>query len=60
MDTGRWRAIESLYHAALAQETSEREMWLTEACAGDVTLRAEVESLLACVQPDATTARAMA
>src|SRR5215831_19347819 len=48
MDPGRWRAIESLYHAALAQEPSEREMWLAEACAGDVTLRGEVESLLAC------------
>jgi serine/threonine-protein kinase len=48
MDSGRWRAVESLYHAALGQESSERAAWLAAACAGDTVLREEVESLLAC------------
>jgi serine/threonine-protein kinase len=50
MDPERWRAIESLYHSALAQEVSKRPAWLADACAGDVALRAEVESLLACAE----------
>jgi serine/threonine-protein kinase len=43
----RWRRIEELYHAAQTRPASERSAFLREACAGDETLRIEVESLLA-------------
>ena len=46
MDAQRWARIESLYHAALGKEPDERWSYLTAACAGDPTLRNEVESLL--------------
>src|SRR3989475_12919510 len=43
----RWRHVERLYHDALARDEDERAAFLREACAGDETLRHEVESLLA-------------
>ena len=47
MKTDRWRQIEQFYHEALEREPAERDRFLQEACA-DVTVRAEVESLLGC------------
>jgi serine/threonine protein kinase/tetratricopeptide (TPR) repeat protein len=47
MEPERWRQIERLYHAALEQETSHRARYLEQSCAGDESLRQEVESLLA-------------
>src|SRR5215472_11011715 len=47
MDRDRWAVIESLYHAVLAKEPSERSSYLAAACAGDPILQSEVESLLA-------------
>ncbi len=47
MDLERWLQIERLYHAALAQEKSQRAEFLEQACGGDELLRREVESLLA-------------
>jgi serine/threonine-protein kinase len=47
MSSERWHRIESLYHAALALPASERSAFLRDACAGDETLRQDVESLLA-------------
>lgn len=47
MDPGRWRQIEQLYHAALEKAESERTSFLEQSCAGDSSLRQEVESLLA-------------
>jgi hypothetical protein len=47
MTPERWRRIEELYHAVLAQDAAERAAFLAEACAGDEGLRQEVESLLA-------------
>jgi serine/threonine protein kinase len=47
MNPDRWQKIEFLYHAALEQEASRRGTFLEEACAGDESLRQEVESLLA-------------
>jgi hypothetical protein len=32
MDPQRWEKIESLYHAALAMEPSERSVYLSDAC----------------------------
>jgi tetratricopeptide (TPR) repeat protein len=47
MESGRWRQIEQLYHAALEREASERASFLEQSCAADPSLRQEVESLLA-------------
>ena len=47
MTPDRWRAIERLYHAARARPEEQRAAFLAEACAADVALRTEVESLLA-------------
>jgi serine/threonine protein kinase/Tfp pilus assembly protein PilF len=43
----RWLKIERLYHAARERQASERSQFLAEACAGDESLRREVEVLLA-------------
>jgi serine/threonine protein kinase/Flp pilus assembly protein TadD len=41
-----WQKIEDLFHDALEQTAQDRAAYLAEACAGDVELRLEVESLL--------------
>src|SRR5262245_58423795 len=41
-----WERIEQLYHRALEYDESQRGAFLSDACAGDETLRREVESLL--------------
>lgn len=46
MDDTRWKQVEDLYHAALERAPDEREALLTSACADDLELRREVESLL--------------
>jgi eukaryotic-like serine/threonine-protein kinase len=46
----RWQEIERLYHAAREREKGVRAAYLAKACAGDESLRHEVESLL--VQAD--------
>jgi eukaryotic-like serine/threonine-protein kinase len=43
----RWQQIEQIYHATLEREESQRAAYLLEVCAGDDSLRREVESLLA-------------
>jgi serine/threonine protein kinase/tetratricopeptide (TPR) repeat protein len=43
----RWQRVEQLYHAALDRDASQRAAFLDGACAGDESLRQEVESLLA-------------
>jgi TolB-like protein/tetratricopeptide (TPR) repeat protein len=52
MHDDRWRRVEELYQAAYERPVHERKAFLDEACAGDATLREEVESLL--VQPVST------
>ena len=47
MTPERWRQVEEIFHAALSRGESERAAFLVHACAGDVALRREVESLLA-------------
>jgi TolB-like protein/tetratricopeptide (TPR) repeat protein len=49
MHGDRWRRVQELYHAAYERPVHARGAFLDEACAGDATLREEVESLL--VQP---------
>ena len=47
MTPERWRRIEDIYDAAMMRGEQERSAFLASACAGDETLRREVESLLA-------------
>jgi len=47
MSPERWRQVEALCHAALERPEAERAAFLETACAGDPTLREEVESFLA-------------
>src|SRR5262245_24159944 len=46
MKPERWRQIDQLLEAALEREPEERAAFLADACAGDDSLRLEVESLL--------------
>lgn len=47
MDPERRKQIERLYHAALELEEDRRAAFLKQACAGDESLRHEVELALA-------------
>jgi eukaryotic-like serine/threonine-protein kinase len=47
MDADRWQKIERVFHAALQAGPSRRATILEDSCAGDESLRREVESLLA-------------
>jgi serine/threonine protein kinase/Tol biopolymer transport system component len=47
MSPERWRQIEQVYHATLERAPGHRASYLAEACAGDDSLRKEIESLLA-------------
>ena len=47
MPPERWRQVEELFHAALAQEAGRRSAFLADASNGDEELRSEVERLLA-------------
>src|SRR5215208_2441382 len=47
MTPEHWRQVEELFNSALEHNASERDAYLAEACAGDETLRGEVERLLA-------------
>jgi serine/threonine-protein kinase len=47
MTPERWEKIDRLFHAALEREPAERPGLLARECAGDATLRREVEKLLA-------------
>ena len=42
----QWQQVEEVYHAVLALPLDKRTAYLEQACAGDATLRREVESLL--------------
>ncbi len=46
MDSERWQQIDQLFHSALERHSSERAVFLSQACAGDDSLRSEVESLI--------------
>ena len=47
MDPERWQRIESIFQKALDADEERRARFLVESCAGDESLRREVESLLA-------------
>ena len=46
MEPRRWQQIERFYHAALTRPVEERAAFLEGACAGDESLRRDVEALL--------------
>src|SRR3712207_943979 len=46
MTVERWQQIKELFHSALERGRGERVAFLDEACAGDESLRREVESLI--------------
>lgn len=46
MNPNDWQHIEDLFHAALHVRAEDRSAYLNTACAGDESLRLEVESLL--------------
>ena len=45
----RWRQIDQLFHLALEQEPYRRATFLARECAGDESLRSEVEAFLSTV-----------
>ena len=47
MKPERWQQLDQLFHSALRLEPDERTAFLVEACAGDESLRRQVEALLA-------------
>ena len=47
MKPERWQQLDKLFHSALERELVERAAFLADACAGDESLRKEVEALLA-------------
>jgi tetratricopeptide (TPR) repeat protein len=47
MKPERWQQLDRLFHSALGRASAERGALLDEACAGNETLRKEVEDLLA-------------
>jgi hypothetical protein len=51
MNQERWKKIESLFESALEQDEAQRAAFLDRECGDDLSLRKEVESLLAHQQP---------
>ena len=47
MNPERWQEIKRLYNSALELESHQRGAFLEKACAGDESLRKEIERLLA-------------
>jgi eukaryotic-like serine/threonine-protein kinase len=47
MKPERWQQLDELFHAGLEREPGERAAFLDDACAGDQSLRKQVEALLA-------------
>jgi len=47
MTPERWRQVTGVFHAAVARDTAARAAYLDEACAGDASLRADVDAMIA-------------
>ncbi|HEX8493894.1 MAG TPA: protein kinase [Pyrinomonadaceae bacterium] len=47
MTPERWKKVEEVFESALEREPEERSAYLTQACAGDESLRHQVETLIA-------------
>jgi len=46
MTPERWQQVKEVFHSALQHEPAQRSVFLSNACAGDESLRQEVESLI--------------
>ncbi len=46
MKPERWQLVKQLYNSALELEPDRREVFLEEACGGDVSLRKQINRLL--------------
>ncbi|MET1083629.1 MAG: hypothetical protein ABWY12_11360, partial [Burkholderiales bacterium] len=47
MTSDRWRQVTEIFHAALARDAVARDAFLRDACQGDLSLRNEVDALIA-------------
>ena len=54
MDATRWNRVKDVFAQALEKSGADRESFLSSTCAGDLELRAEVDSLLASHQDSAS------
>ena len=46
MSPERWQQVKQIFQSAIERAPSERDGFISEACAGDLALRSEVESLI--------------
>jgi Tol biopolymer transport system component len=46
LDAERWRQIDQIFHEALKRKPNERDVFLERECAGDASLRKEIETLI--------------
>lgn len=46
MNTERWRRVDQIFHEALKRKPIEQEAFLERECAGDASLRKEIETLI--------------
>src|SRR5579864_9282882 len=46
MDQDRWRRLDALYRTVLERQPAERDAFVSVACAGDLELQRELQSLL--------------
>ncbi len=47
MNEATWDRVKRIFHEAMARPVAERYSFLDDACAGDLTVRSEVDELLA-------------
>ncbi|MEW6733365.1 MAG: serine/threonine-protein kinase [Acidobacteriota bacterium] len=47
-----WQRVKELFHSALAQQADERAAFLAEVCGDDLSIRKEVESLIAAYEKE--------
>jgi serine/threonine protein kinase len=52
--TARWQRVRQLFHACAELDPAQRDALLMQECAGDLVLKAEVESLLASLAASST------
>src|SRR5262249_26856407 len=47
MPSDRWQRLEQIYHSARDRAPADRAAFLDDACGGDMTLRRDLDSMLA-------------
>jgi serine/threonine-protein kinase len=46
LNAERWRQVDQIFNEALKQKPNERDTFLDRECAGDVSLRMEIDTLI--------------